>query len=162
MHEPFGPIRFSFREAPGPIWAGLALGLALIAAGALLGLVFTVEGTAHASPEDARAVVILLAMTAGSGLLVTPLALYGLVRRAEWHVTSTHLYRTRGARVLRSHELAKLPAPLVTDVYRYGQLIGVRVSFGEPRWNEVQAPGAFAPSRDVATAIADAWQAARR
>jgi hypothetical protein len=149
----YGKTLFSFGDPRGPQWAMLALGIALLAAGGLLILIFAVEGTSRASSDDVAGVVALIAMMAVPGAVLVPFALRNLITRPEWHVTATHAFRARGAEIVRVIVLRDQPSAELTQIQRYGSIMAVRVDLGRA--------AIIAPSVDIARAVVEAWRGAR-
>jgi hypothetical protein len=146
----YGRPLFSFPDPRAPQWALFFLGLALLLASGLIVLLVVVEG----APKDDRvAGAIMLGAMTLAGLFCFVAGLRDLIASPEWHVSATHAFRTRGARVLRALALRDQPAPAIVSVERYGQRIGVRVDLG--RWH------ILTPSMDVARAVVEAWRSAQ-
>lgn len=148
-----GKILFSFPDARAPKWALFILGLALLAAGGLLVLVFAVEQTPEPIDEDAIGAGVLLGGLLLGGAASAFFGLRDLVGRPEWHVTASHAYRTRGTKVIRSIALAEQPTPQLTAFQRYGHVVSVRVQLGRS--------AIMMPSMEAAQTVVNAWRTAK-
>lgn len=145
----YGPINFSFRDPKVLHWAALALGLSLLLAAAIVGLMFLLEPPRHTN--DFVGALVLLGVLLVGGVSSTAYAIFNIAAPAEWHVTASHVFRARGERIVRSIAFRGTPAPNLTQIVRYGEVISVRVQF----------KGAYlmVPTLDVARAIQASWKA---
>jgi hypothetical protein len=147
----YGAPLVSFSDPRAPKWALLVLGVTLLFTGGLLVLIVAAEGM-PASRDDALGLGVLLALCMLGGALCAALGLRDLVTKPEWHVSATHVYRTRGTRVVRSIALREQPSATMTQIVRYGVVIAVRVNLGRA--------AVMAPNLDTAQAIVNAWHCA--
>jgi hypothetical protein len=148
----FGTTLFSFPDPRAPKWALVILGLALLVAGGLIGLVFAIDPPSNLSDAIGFGAMIALFLVGGASLAA--FGVWDLRTAPEWHVTATHAFRARGSRVVRAIALREAPTASMTQNVRYGHVVSVRVDLGRA--------AVIAPSVDVARAIVGAWQNARR
>jgi hypothetical protein len=140
---------FSFRDPRAPQWALFILGLALGAAGALVGLVLVIEGMSKPIDGGLIGGLAFVGFLLLGGLFTTLYGLRDLVWSPEWRVTGSEAVRRRSAQVLRTVAFERAPEPTLTRVVRYGVVISVRVDFG--------GSVIVAPNLDTAQAIYRVW-----
>jgi hypothetical protein len=150
---PYGKPTLSFPDQAALGWAALVLGLSVLLAGVLLTILLLTQGTVGAATGDALAGLCFLALLWLFGIGLSYACVRDLLGKPTWHVSSTHVWRTRGSKVIVTVELAQAPEATVVDSRRRGHTMWFSVRLG--------GQNVITPSRDVAYQIAGLWRRAR-
>jgi hypothetical protein len=150
--DPRGQPILSFPDRLALGWAALLAGLFTLFGGLLLTGLILAEGIGELN-GDAMAGLFLVAFLWLFGAAFSWAALRDVIGKPAWHVSSTHVWRTRGARTVDVLALRDQPSAIVVDMRRSGRTM----------WFAVQFPGhsLAAPSQAIARQIVELWQRER-
>lgn len=150
--QEYGEPLFTFGDHRAPQWAAVALGLALLLAAIIVGLLLVFAAAPPAGIADLVGAALIVGLMGFGGVVFSVIGVRDLLTDPEWHVSSTHVFRTRGTRVIKAFALRDLPPPRLEVHDAYGWTMGVWIYFGRRV--------IVAPTEDVAQAVAQVWQEA--